>query len=171
MKILTRFVLFAVLVFVLVGCQSLLDTGKAASNAAIVDKVISSGDAEKAVNTVQLNDFEKMILVHALNKYNEFVSKYKPGKNMLDTNSPDFDVFKTDYFILKNEYILVQDIVQKHWPEYSQTTQIVLKNYEDRAIALDESVMKLIDMGEKHKSLLDAFEFAKILGGIAAKAI
>lgn len=166
------YIVFMVMVLMLfVGCSALLDTGKAVSNAALVDKAISSGDAQKSLELVSLNEFEKMTIVHALNKYNEFMAKYKPSKKILDSDSAGFDELKTDYTILKNEYIAVENIVKNHWDEYTDTTKIVLKNYQDRATNLDASVQKLISAGEKHKTMLDAIEFARIVGGIAAKAL
>lgn len=163
------FMLMILMLFV--GCSALLDTSKAASNAAIVDKAISSGDAQKSLELVSLSEFEKMTIVHALNKYNDFTAKYKPSKDMLNSDSAGFDDLKTDYTILKNEYLAVENIVKNHWDEYTDTTKIVLKNYQDRATNLDASIQKLIDTGERHKSVLDAIEFARILGGIAAKAL
>lgn len=165
------YLVFMLMVLALfVGCSALLDTGKAASNAAIVDKAISSGKVQANLELVELNDFEKMTIVHALNKYVEFKTKYKPGKNLLDSSSTGFEEFKSDYFLLKNEYLAVQAIVKNHWAEYLDTTQIVLKNYEDRAVNLDVSIQKLFDSGEKHQAVLDGIEFARIVGGIAAKA-
>lgn len=162
------FMLMVLMLFV--GCSALLDTSKAASNAAIVDKAISSGNVQQNLELVSLSEFEKMTIVHALNKYAEFKGKYKPSKDLLDSDSAGFDEFKADYLLLKNEYLAVQSIVKNHWTEYLDTTQIVLKNYEDRATNLDASIQKLFDTGEKHKAVLDGIEFARIVGGIAAKA-
>lgn len=157
------------IIMLFVGCSALLDTSKAASNAAIVDKAISSGKVQASLELVALNDFEKMTIVHALNQYAEFKEKYK-NVATLKAGSFEFAEFKSDYALLKNEYQNVKNIVENHWDEYTDTTKIVLKNDDRKAVALDASIQKLFDLSDQHKAILDAVEFAFVAGGIAKKA-
>lgn len=164
------YILLAIMSLILfVGCSALLDTGKAAKNAAIVDQAISSGKAQQSLELVALSDFEKMTIVHALNQYAEFKEKYK-NVATLKAGSFEFAEFKSDYALLKNEYQNVKNIVENHWDEYTDTTKILLKNDDRKAVALDASIQKLFDLSDQHKAILDAVEFAFVAGGIAKKA-
>lgn len=125
---------------------------------------IQAGDAAKLVQKAKLTSAEQTIVVHASNKYSEFVEKWKE-QNFLE-NYTEFD---KDFLEIKSQYLMVKAIVRKHWLEYSPEDKATLANYEDFAGELEKLHNGLVKAHMLKEAGAVAFKYGLMAAKIAGK--
>ena len=146
--------LLAVVMF-LTGCAGL-------SGVVATDYAIASGEADKTVKSIPLTDTEKLTIDHAINRYNEFIERWKT-KNLVESR----DQFLYEFRDLKKQYYAVDAIVKRHWQEYTPEKQTLLLEYQEAAIALNSTTEKLARLDMWRAVGVNALSFGTVLLGIA----
>ena len=144
----------AVVLF-LTGCASL-------QGVVATDYAIASGEADKTVKSIPLTDTEKLVIDHAINQYNQFIETWK-DKSLIENRQE----FLFEFRELKKQYYSVDAIVKRHWLEYTLEQQAALLEYQEAAIALNETTEKLARLDMWRAVGANALSFGAVLLGIA----
>jgi hypothetical protein len=109
-----------------------------------------------------LTDTEKLVIDHAINQYNQFIETWK-DKSLIENRQE----FLFEFRELKKQYYSVDAIVKRHWLEYSKEQQALLLEYQEAAIALNETTEKLARLDMWRAVGVNAMSFGAVLLGIA----
>jgi hypothetical protein len=126
------------------------------------DYAIASGEADRNIKSAGLSSNEKMVINHAINKYNAFIDRWQ-SNNIVENR----EEFLAEFRDLKKQYYSVDAIVKKHWQDYDQQRQAKLEEYQEAAIALNTTVEKLARLDMWRAVGANALSFGAILLGIA----
>ena len=126
------------------------------------DYAIASGEADKTVKSIPLTDTEKLVIDHAINRYNQFIETWK-DKSLIENRQE----FLFEFRELKKQYYSVDSIVKRHWLEYTPEQQAQLLEYQEAAIALNETTEKLARLDMWRALGVNALSFGAVLIGIA----
>jgi hypothetical protein len=146
--------IIAVILF-LSGCAGL-------SGVIATDYAIASGEADKTVKSVGLSSNEKLVIDHAINKYNYFIERWQ-SKDLIENRQE----FLAEFRDLKKQYYAVDAIVKRHWQEYAPDKQALLIEYQEAAISLNASTEKLARLDMWRAVGVNALSFGTVLLGIA----
>lgn len=158
-----------ILLTLLLGCKTVLNSADDLANITIVNDQIQSGQVSVVIKSAPLTDTEKLIVDHALNEYIAFAERWKASIINIDSTAPLFANFIVEYAVLVTQYKAVENIVAQHWQEYSLLNQQLLTDYQLRAKKVNNTIDGLIAAGARYQAILDAITLAKILAGIAVK--
>ena len=139
----------------LTGCAGL-------SGVVSTDYAIASGEADQTVKSIPLNDTERLIIDHAINRYNEFIERWK-SKDLIENRVE----FLAEFRDLKKQYYAVDAIVKRHWQEYTPEKQALLLEYQEAALALNGTTEKLARLDMWRAVGVNALSFGTVLLGIA----
>lgn len=153
------------------GCQALVDTTQATANAAIVNEVITSGQAKEVITSVELTDTEKALLTHAYNRYMRAVDTWSNKAKYLDSRTPIFLEFQAELAEIRRQYEVVRKVVTDNYHKYGESQKLYLVDYEKRAEAYFASMDNVVALGDRYKMYTDAIELAKLLALMAAGAL
>jgi len=126
------------------------------------DYAIASGEVDQTIKDAKLTDSERMIVDHAINRYNEFIERWKT-KSIVESRAE----FLAEFRDLKKQYYAVDAIVKKHWAAYDKQQQAKLEEYQEAAITLNTSVEKLARLDMWRAVGVNALSFGTVLLGIA----
>lgn len=126
------------------------------------DYAIASGEVDRTIKDAKLTDSERIIVDHAINRYNEFIERWKV-KNLVENR----EEFLFEFRDLKKQYYAVDAVVKKHWQDYDYERQAKLEEYQEAAIALNSSVEKLARLDMWRAVGVNALSFGTVLLGIA----
>ena len=161
--------LILVLAMLTAGCGVNPKTAiQASAKAVYVDELIRTGAVLDAVISKDLLEADVQIIAGALKNYNDFKelwgAKIKSDPLRLVT---DLAPFRMAYEQLRLEYDKVEEVVYRNWDGYGGLTQVVLRDYQSRAVELDKLVMELIGQGKTTTAIIAIEEAAVVLGRIA----
>ncbi|MDC8446106.1 MAG: hypothetical protein LV471_09310 [Nitrosomonas sp.] len=166
MKITRLVILVLTVVAFTVGCQTVLNQTNDLANAVIANEMVTTGQVAETIKRIELNETELLTVNHAINNYSLFVSRWRESIADLDSTAPIFSEFLADYSSLVNQYKAVESIVKKHFNVYSERDQVILQDYQRRALKMNDSVENLIAAGNRRQALLDAISFGRIMIGL-----
>lgn len=168
MRIMNKIVLITLLTLNL-GCSTVLNSTKDIAQIVIADDQIMSGQVTSTIKSGTLSSTDNMIVDHAINTYVNFANRWKKEVTTIDSTTPLFIDFISDYNDLVRQYRAIETIIAKNWESYPTRSQAALLDYQLRAKKVNASVDKLILAAKAREAVLDAIVFAKILAGIALK--
>lgn len=164
-----RYLLLLIVITITTGCG--IDPVKVAqtgTKAVYVDELIKSGAVLDAAINSSLPESDVKIVADSLAEYNKFRElwgsriKNDPMKLLTDMGS-----FSSSYRALRTYYTNVENVVIRNWDTYSDGTKVVLKEYQDRARALDELVLTLLSESKTSTAVIAIEELAVVVGRIA----
>lgn len=145
------------------GCAS---TARITLESAYIDTMMRSGAPKEAIKTGSLTDAQLTILTHAVNKYDQFRSKWKTNfktGSLLYAGTLD-DQLLSDYQELKQQYNAVKRVVIANWNDYDAVTRIQLNEYMKHAESLDAAVVEFMAYKDRDQAISHALEiFATVL--------
>lgn len=141
---------------------------QASVKAIYVDEMIRSGAVLDAAINSSMPEGDVKILANALQKYNDFKDEWgdKIRSDPLKLLT-DITLFQVAYGNLRTEYDLVEEAIYRNWDNYNPATQLVLRDYRNRAVELDKLVMQLIAEGKTTTAIIAIEEAAVVIGRIA----
>lgn len=164
--------LFIVCFMMLSGCTTVLKNTSDLANVAVANDQVMSGQVASVIKSAPLSATENLIVDHAINQYVGFVDKWKSSITYLDAREPIFAEFVSDYNKVVAQYRSVKEqVVARHWDEYSEENRALLNEYHARANRIDQSVNGLIDAGKRHQAFIDALYLGQVLAGIAGNLL
>lgn len=161
-KLISTIVLTIVL---LSSCSTVLKSTEDLANIAIAHEQVASGQVANTIKSIDLNSTEVLIVDHAINHYIAFSDKWKQKVSILDSTSPIFTEFLSDYDNLVKQYKSVEGIITANWARYPTRYQIILEDYNVRANKINQSIDKLIVASRRYQAITTAIELAAILAG------
>lgn len=150
----SKFIL-VLLGFVLSGCAGLMPV-------IATDYAIASGEADRTIKAAELKSNEKIVIDHAINKYNAFIERWK-SRSLVENRAE----FLAEFRDLKTQYYAVDVIVKRHWMDYSPQQQAKLEEYQEAAMALNTSIEKLARLDMWRAVGVNAMSFGAVLLSIA----
>lgn len=115
-----------------------------------------SGSVVTTIQSAQLTDAEKMVVNHAMNQYFEFVKKWNGFDEF--TNRDKVKEFIIDFDAISKHYLLVYNVIRKHWNEYPEDSKNKLVEFETKAhnyakihkqLLRSEDIQEAMSLGKK----------------------
>lgn len=157
---------------ILSGCSTILKNAGDIANIVVANDQVMSGQVASVIKSASLITTEILIVDHAINQYVGFVDKWNSTIKYLDASEPLFAEFIVDYNKIVTQYRAVKEqVVAKHWEEYSAENRILLNGYHGRAERINNTVDDLIAASRRHQALLDAIYLGQVLAGITGRAL